>query len=261
MTRPAVVMIHGAFCAGWAFEQFRLPFEAAGYTVLAPDLRHHDRPRHAPHQALASTSVKDYAADLAALIRARGEPVILVGHSMGGLLAQMLAADGRLPVKAAILIAPSAPWGILPGSAAEIAAAQGLFMAGDFWQQVLQPTRWIAYANALDALDPAAQAHVYARFVPESGRAMFEILHWPMDMTKSSFVFPRDVRCPVFAAAGGRDRVNPAGTVKQIAARYRERGTYRLYPEMSHWMVGEPGWEDVARDALAWLAESGLQAA
>ena len=36
-----IVMAHGAFCGGWAFEAFRQPFEAAGYDCLTPDLRGH----------------------------------------------------------------------------------------------------------------------------------------------------------------------------------------------------------------------------
>ena len=34
-----VVMAHGAFCGGWAFERFRAPFEALGWRVETPDLR------------------------------------------------------------------------------------------------------------------------------------------------------------------------------------------------------------------------------
>ena len=54
-------------------------------------------------------------------------PPILVGHSMGGLLAQMLAA--RRDVAALILLAPSAPWGVPPTTLFEIGAAQALHAA------------------------------------------------------------------------------------------------------------------------------------
>ena len=49
------------------------------------------------------------------------EPAVLVGHSLGGLLAQMLAA--RHPVRALVLLAPAAPAGILPSTPEETQAA------------------------------------------------------------------------------------------------------------------------------------------
>ena len=55
--------------------------------------------------------------------------------------------------------------------------------------------------------------------------------------------------------AGGEDRVNPPGTVERIAALYRDHATYENIPGMSHWLVGEPGWDKVAARALAWLDE------
>src|SRR5690242_12879925 len=53
---PTIVMVHGAFCGGWAFEAFRAPFEARGWTVLAPDL-----PGHADRQPVSGLSMSDYA--------------------------------------------------------------------------------------------------------------------------------------------------------------------------------------------------------
>ena len=81
----------------------------------------------------------DYAADLEDELRGLAEPPILIGHSMGGLLAQMLAA--RMNVRALVLLAPSAPWGVLPSTAFEIASAQALYLAGDFWNRALEPTQ------------------------------------------------------------------------------------------------------------------------
>jgi len=65
--RSPIVMIHGAFCGGWAFDDFRKPFEAKGYAVTAPTLRYHDCGREPP-AALGKTSLIDYAADLEKLI-------------------------------------------------------------------------------------------------------------------------------------------------------------------------------------------------
>ena len=52
--------------------------------------------------------------------------------------------------------------------------------------------------------------------------------------------------CPLLVLAGSEDRVNPPGTVERIAALYGERATYEKIAGMSHWLMGEPGWEKVA---------------
>ena len=88
MSKSPVVMIHGAFCGPWSLDGLKEKFEAAGYAVIAPPLRFHDEKRSSP--ALATTGLADYAADLEDEIGALKAPPILVGHSMGGLLAQML---------------------------------------------------------------------------------------------------------------------------------------------------------------------------
>ena len=61
---------------------------------------------------------------------------------------------------------------------------------------------------------------------------------------------------PVLAVAGGRDVIHPPATVRQTAARLS--GTVSVFPEMSHWLPGEPGYLDVAAACLDWIAEQGL---
>src|ERR1700761_6433990 len=105
-SKPKVIMVHGGFCGGWAFDAFRQPFEAAGYACLAPDLRGHG----AGSSSVAGVSMTDFAKDIAALVEAEPVPPILIGHSMGGLVATMAAARAR--VRGLILLAPSPPWGV-----------------------------------------------------------------------------------------------------------------------------------------------------
>lgn len=250
--RPPVVMIHGAFCGGWAFDAWRDLFAARGHDAHAPHLRHHDG-QGAPPDALGTTSMRDYADDLENFLDGLDEEPILIGHSMGGLLAQMLAA--RRPVRALVLLAPSAPWGVLPATPFEYASAQALYLAGDFWNKRLWPTHWIAAANALDNVPPPERDEVLSRFVPESGRATFEIMHWPLDLGRATFIDPRAIACPILCIAGARDRVNSPGTVKSVAKRYRGRARYEALEGFSHWLIGEPGWERVARLVLDWLDE------
>lgn len=243
-------MIHGAFCGGWAFDGWRAEFERAGFRVETPTLRYHDCGMHPP-EALGTTSMLDYAADLEREIDALGEAPVLLGHSLGGLLAQMLAT--RRSVRALVLLAPSLPWGMAPSTAFEFLSAQSLYLAGGFWSSVLEPRRWIAKANALDKLSEAEREAVFNRFVPESGLATFETLHWIFDLKRATEVDPRGVTCPILCFGGAHDRVNPAAGVRRLARRYGGRARYEELPGRSHWLIGEPGWEKVASGTLMWL--------
>ena len=55
--KPGVIMVHGGFCGGWAFDAFRQPFEAAGYECLAPNLR-----GHGDGGKIVGVSMTDFAA-------------------------------------------------------------------------------------------------------------------------------------------------------------------------------------------------------
>ena len=245
------ILIHGAFCGGWAMEGYARAFEAQGWRTIVPNLRHHDVPAGGrPPRELGVTSTLDYADDIEELVAKLPSPPVLVGHSMGGLIAQMVAT--RVPVKALALLAPSAPWGTLPTTHWEVMSAQGLYLAGQFWNKPLRPEAWIAEAHALDLMPPGEREATFARFVPESGLATFEILHWAMDARRATYVDPAKIACPVLCVAGELDRVNPPKTVASIARRYRERGEYFEVAGASHWLIGEPGWENTARFVREW---------
>jgi pimeloyl-ACP methyl ester carboxylesterase len=248
--KPPVVMIHGGFCGPWAWDDFAARFRAAGYAVETPTLRFHGEDAATP--GLAATSLVDYAADLERQIVELKSPPVLVGHSLGGLLAQMLAA--RQEIAAAILLAPSAPWGVPPSTLFEIGAAQSLMLRVGFWNTVLQPSYDIAAAHSLDRLPKEHRERIFQRFVPESGRATFEVLHWGLDMRRASEVDARKVQCPLLFLTGSGDRISPPGTVERAAALYKDRARCEIMNGMSHWLIGEPGWEKVCDRSLAWLA-------
>jgi pimeloyl-ACP methyl ester carboxylesterase len=250
------MMIHGAFCGPWVFDQFRAPFEAAGHSVHAPALRFHDSAR--VRAGLATTSLLDYAQDLERFISRLDEPPVLVGHSLGGLLAQMLAARGL--ARALVLLAPSPPWGILPTTLFELASAQTLLLTGDFWNRPLHADYGIAAAHSLDRLSPAERRRVFARFVPESGLATFEVMHAAWDAKRAAQVNARDVTCPILCLVGEGDRINPPSTVRRTAGRYRGRVIFETLAGHSHWLIGEAGWEKIAERARDWISEVGAAA-
>lgn len=248
--KPPLVMVHGAFCGGWVFDGYRRLAEARGYRCLAPDLRYHDRPGGAPpHAELGRLSLLDYADDLEALIRTLDAPPILLGHSLGGLLCQMLAARGL--ASALVLLAPSPPWGVLPSTPFEVMAGLSVALSGGFVDQPLRPAYEAAVACGLDRLPPVQRHAVFARLVPESGRATFETLFWACDPRQASRVDPEAVRCPVLVVSGAEDRICPPQTMRRIACRYR--GDHAPFDGFGHWLLGEPGWRRLALHWLDWI--------
>ncbi len=257
---PPVIMVHGAFCGGWAFDAFRAPFAAAGHPVLAPDLPGHGADQ--PASAVVGQSMSDYARAIAALIADQPRAPFLIGHSLGGLVAQMAAVQAQRagrPVAGLVLLAPSPPWGIAGGTMEEAGSAMALYALGPFWAQAVEPDRFVAGLYSLDRMGPAEGRAVSKRMGAESGRALFETLNWWLDPFMTTRIDAGAIKAPVFAAAGERDLIHPPSTVRQTAAKLG--AAVEVFPGMSHWLIGEPGWEGVAAACLAWMHGAAAQAA
>lgn len=259
MTRPGVatpvVFIHGAFCGGWAFDTFRQPFEAAGFETHAPNLPHHER--GADLEQLAQSGLKEYANAIAHYTRGLSAAPILVGHSLGGLVAQLAAMHA--PAAGLILLAPSPPWGVPPTTLDEHGHQFGLTLLGDYWRRPIPPDYRIARTSTLDRLSREDARRTFARFVPESGRAIREAVQWWSDHAMTSQAPVYRISAPVLGFAGGKDRINPPSTVRRVIARFPDgQAHFHEFPEMSHWLVGEPEAHDVAALALQWLEARGV---
>lgn len=251
--KTPIVMVHGAFCGGWAFDGFRKPFEEAGHLVLAPDL-----PGHGTQAGpVAGLSMSDYVRAVLAVIEAQDEPPIVIGHSLGGLVGQMVAA--RTAVAGLILLAPSAPWGVTISSAEEALSAFSLYALGPFWSLAVPPDSIAARHYLLDRLTPEARRETYARLTPESGRALFETLNWWLDPLATTLVAAGKIQAPVLGIAGEFDAIHPPATVR--ATTERLGGEFHVARDASHWLPGEPGWETTAATCLDWTHKLTLRAA
>lgn len=249
---PTVVMTHGAFCGGWAFETFRAPFEAAGFTVLAPDL-----PGHEPGGSVAGLSMRDYADAVVRTCEGLPDAPILLGHSMGGLVCQMAAR--RAGAQALILLAPSSPWGVAASSLEEAVTAFGVPFADPFWCGSVPANRHLMLQATLDRVPKGARRPILERLTLESGRAVREVLNWWMDPFMTTNLGAGPLPCPSLVLGGERDVVHSAATMRQTAVRIG--GQFELLPGMSHWLIGEVGWEKVATRAVDWLTSEARIAA
>lgn len=246
---PPIVMIHGMWSTGDIWAPFREPFEAAGYTVHTPTLRHHAP--GAPHPDLGTTSLCDYVDDLAAFIAGLPQRPVLLGHSMGGLIAQLLTARGLSC--ATILLCSAVPRGVFPIRLSMLPATTRIFSTPDFWKKPhrlnARETRYAVF-NQVTAAEAATRT---ADFVHESGRAAAEIVFALFQPGGAASVDFAANSIPLLSVAGGRDRIVPASICRRNAALYGGRCDYREYPAHAHFLIGEPGWDDIAADCLGWL--------
>ena len=242
-----IVMVHGAFCGGWVFEDFEKPFVEAGYVVHRPDLPGHAL--HEPPQAVANLSMSHYARHVAAFCARLPEPPILIGHSLGGLVVQLVAA--RMPVRAVALLAPSAPWGVGVASLEEAITAFGMQMTTPFWSGAIAPSRSLMMHNGLNRVRKPARDAAVARLRHESGRALAQTLNWWMDPFMTTSVGPGPLKAPALALVGERDRIHAPASVRLTARRIG--AAFKVVPEMNHWLPAEADAHHLADIILDWL--------
>jgi pimeloyl-ACP methyl ester carboxylesterase len=246
-----LMMIHGMFGGDWCWSNYRSYFEAKGYHCITPTLRFHDTdPKEPPDPRLGTTSVLDYVEDLEKEIKKTESLPILMGHSMGGLIAQILGSRGL--AKALILLTPASPSGILALRPSVVRSFLSTLTKWEFWKKPVKLTFHEAVYSMLHLLPQEEQRRIYHKFVHESGRAVFEIGFWLFDSGKASRVEAAKVGCPILIVSGALDRVTPATVNQKIANKYRS-ANLKVFPQNAHWVVGEPGWEHITAYVSNWM--------
>jgi pimeloyl-ACP methyl ester carboxylesterase len=254
----SLVFIHGMFGASWHWDNFRSFFEERGFQCHTPVLRHHDiDPKDTPDPSLGTTSLLDYAQDLEAYIRKMDEKPLLIGHSMGGLLSQMLGARGI--VSGVVLLTPASPSGINALTYSVIRSFWRILTKWGFWRKSHRPSFKSAVYSTLHLLPEMDQKSTFEKIVYESGRAIFEIGFWYLDPKGVAKVDETKVDCPVLVVSGALDRLTPASVVRKVAKKYKSVSIYKEFQNHSHWLIGEPGWEDIAEYVLDWIYQAKLQ--
>jgi len=245
-----IVMIHGANEGGWCFDRFKTVFEGLGWTCHAPDLIGHGLDADKKGTALVGVGMADYRAQLETFLKTVGPQRVLLGHSMGALLAQQLASRGL--ARAIILVSPAPRAGILPQTDGEKELGQDLMGLGAFWKTVINPDFALARVLTLNCVPPAEQRAVFDKFGPESGRAFFELFFWMFDRTGATAVDTSAVSCPVLCLSGTDDKLVSLATARATAAGY-SGGTFWQLAGHGHMLVLEPGAEDIARRIAGWI--------
>jgi len=254
-----VVFIHGAFMSAESWGPWMQRFEARGYKAVAPAwpfLDHSvDELQRAPDRRFGKLGIREIVDNYAAIIRELGAPPVLVGHSFGGLFVQMLLDRGF--GAAGVAIDPAPPKGVLPGKNA-VRASLPVLLAWESWQRVrrmsFEQFQW-GWVHTLS--EPEQREAYQSQVIPTSGRLFLQALLAPL--TNDTRVNYRNhLRGPLLIIAGELDRTVEA-SMNQANFRKYSRSTavtdYREFPGRTHWIVGQPGWEEVADHAMDWLAK------
>ena len=251
-----IVMIHGMFGGSWCWDNYRGFFERRGYRCLTPVLRYHDvDPKGEPHPDLGTVSLLDYADDLERAIRSLDEKPVIIGHSMGGLITQILGSRGL--GRSLVLLTSAAPAGISAVTPTVLKSISTEAIEWGFWRKPVKSTFESASYSAMHLLSEEERRAAYSRFVHESGRAFFEIAFPFLDSRKAAAIDEKKIDVPVLVVVGAEDRITPASVNRKIAHKYKNVATYMEFPHHAHWIFGEPGWETVAGHIHFWLNQGG----
>jgi pimeloyl-ACP methyl ester carboxylesterase len=236
--QPPLLFLHGAFASHVSFAGWMDVLSRAGWRGFAVSRR--GRGGIGPANA-EGVRIADYVDDTLRAIEALGERPVVIGHSLGGLIAQRIAELGQCV--AAVLLAP-APAAMLTAQPIALPALLPMFPKILLGKPLLPGCR-TCDTIALNCIPAADRGRIHAGLVHESGRAYREMIF-------GSFrVDPRKVRCPILVVGGVEDRIVSGKLMRFTAERYG--GELKLYKGHGHWILEEPGFEKLASDVGNWL--------
>ena len=243
-----IVLIHGLWLSadcwlGWA-DRYR----AAGHVVHAPEWP--DDP------GIGLAGAVDH---FDAFVRSLPNPPILIGHSMGGLIAQVLIDRGL--GRAGVAIQPAKPRGV---------RRVPLSVMRSIWPMVRDPRN----TRRAVPISPAHFHYVFANTVSRNesddwharlaisapARVAFDLAVAevrPKSKAPSAVDFTNADRAPLLLIASDRDHAMPESVVYENFIRYRRPHAptdFKVFHDRPHLITVLGGWEDVADYALTWTA-------
>ncbi|MDR3574154.1 MAG: alpha/beta hydrolase [Anaerolineaceae bacterium] len=254
MKSKTIVFIHGMYMTPLCWEHWAACFQDKGYNCLAPAWPGRDMPvetlrKNHPDPQLGKLMLSDVVDAMAKTIGKLDEKPILIGHSMGGLVVQLLLQRDLAAAGIAIDSAP--PAGVF--------VASGPFLKSN-WPHInpftsqavpIQMTFERFQYTFVNSMPLAEQRAAFERYVvPESRRVPRQSLTAKIDFSIK--------HAPLLLIAGSTDHLIPAALNKINYERYKSspsRTDFKEFPGRVHYIVGQQGWEEVADYTLSWLNE------
>lgn len=250
--KPKIVFIHGMFLTDKCWNHWIAYFKQRGYEAEAIPWPLHDAEpagmRSHPPDGLGSLTLEDLHQHYSHLLSSESSPLVVIGHSLGGLLMQKLAADGL--IRAGVGICPVAPnrmlaldWGFLRNTASitnPFAGHEPYEMTSTLFRQ--------NFGNTMSEADSEEAFQAYA--VPESRQVLRDIMG---DEGKIDLSQPH---VPFLFIGAEKDEIIPPTLVRHNAHAYGNKRSHSEYAEFSsrgHFIIAQNGWEEVADKILNWL--------
>jgi pimeloyl-ACP methyl ester carboxylesterase len=251
-----IVLIHGLWLTSGSWEPWVKRYEARGFKVMAPAypgmeggvqaLRDNPEP-------IAQQSVEQVVDHYAEIISGLPTPPILIGHSFGGTVVQVLLDRGL--GAAGVAIDSAAVRGVLRVPLSQVRSLFHVLKnpANRHRAVPISPeTFHYVFTNTLS--DDESRA-VYDRYaIPSPGGIVFQGAAINLDShTAAKVDFNKPDRAPLLFIAGGKDHIMPASLNHANAKKYKSGiVAFREFPARDHFTAGEKGWEEVADAALDW---------
>jgi non-heme chloroperoxidase len=257
--RTPVVFIHGLWLLPSSWERWAAVFEEAGYAALTPGWP--DDPRTV-HEARANPAV--FAGKTVGQVAAHFDEVLgrlerkpaLVGHSFGGLLAQILAGQGLAEVSVAIDPAPFRGVLALPLSA--LRAARPVLANPLNCRRAVALTYGqfrFAFANAVSELEARDLYETFA--VPASGAPIFQAASANLNpWTEVKVDSESPARGPLLIVSGKEDHTVPWAIANGSYRKQARNAGVTEIVEISgrgHALTIDSGWREVADTVLAFV--------
>ncbi|HVV69958.1 MAG TPA: alpha/beta hydrolase [Verrucomicrobiae bacterium] len=257
-----IVLIHGLWVTPRSWEHWIERYEGRGYRVLAPAYPGLEVEVEAlnkdpsPIEALTVPAVVEH---YEGIIRELEHPPIMMGHSFGGLITQILLDHGFGAVGVVIDSAPAE--GVLVVPVSQIRALYPALKnpANRHRAVPFTPEQFhYAFANTLSRQE---SDKVYERYhIPAPGNFVWGpvLANFTPGHQDTYVNFRNQDRAPLLFIAGGEDNLLPPAIQHSNAMHYRHTRSvtdYREFPERSHYTLGQDGWEEVADYALQWAEE------
>lgn len=225
-----------------------------------PSLRYHDLPLREGADRIGPLSLLDYTDDLVALAESLDSPPLIIGLSLGGLVAQLVAV--RTPHAGLVAACPSGAAGVrnpLFGPVLRIFGPH--FLQRRPWATPVYPPtyqqlrRWIANEQT-----EVAARELFDGLVCESGRVYCEMAAPQLDRARATRVDFAAVTGPVLTIGGQHDLLIPTRVARETAAKYRN-GTYVEIPGSDHLVFFGDALSVTMREIDTWMAEHRVLAA
>ncbi|MFY9330920.1 MAG: alpha/beta hydrolase family protein [Candidatus Nanopelagicales bacterium] len=236
---PPLLFIHGLAHGAWCFEQNWLPAAAAkGFASYAVSLRGHGG--SGGGRQLGRTVLRDYVHDVMQTITELPQPPVIIGHSMGALIAQLVA--DRYSPRGLVLLTPSP----LHGAAGSLRSI-GKHHPAAIGAAVVGRTLPMTAGQLFPGLDESTSSRYLSRLGRESPLVQYQLL-------KRRRIGP--VRCPVMVAGTKADALVRVQDVERTAAAYGVEPAWLTRADGSpigHDVMLDSGWEQALSEVLGFI--------